>query len=102
MILGAIYELSFEIAGFVFGVPLGFVAVAVEKFRAARLAATWSRKMTNWKTFVPGVLAVLPIAWTCYVEKRWPTHDEISIIVAALGIGTMAKDFDVTGGKRAS
>jgi len=56
--------------------------------------------MLNWKTLIPGVLATLPIAWACYTERRLPTHEELAIITASLGIGSMAKDYDVTGGTR--
>lgn len=53
--------------------------------------------MKNWKTFLAGLLLSLPAIITPITEKRAPTTAEYVQIVGAIGLGTSAKDKDVTG-----
>jgi hypothetical protein len=53
--------------------------------------------MKNWKTFLAGLLLALPSIVTPLVEKRAPNPEEIVQIIGAVGLGTVAKDKDVTG-----
>jgi len=46
----------------------------------------------NWHTTLAGIIASLPVIWTCYNEKRAPNSTELSIVLAAWGIGGLAKD----------
>ena len=52
---------------------------------------TWP-PVINWHTTLAGIIASLPVIWSCYNEKRWPSSVEVSIIMAAWGIGGLAKD----------
>jgi len=52
--------------------------------------------LTNWKTTVPGIFALLSVLWNAWQTK---TIDWNSLQVALVGIGLVgAKDFNVTGG----
>jgi len=53
--------------------------------------------MKNWKTFLGGSLIALGTIATPVSEKRLPTLTELITITGALGLGTAAKDKDVTG-----
>lgn len=55
--------------------------------------------MQSWKTTLMGFAPALIIAYTCYVEKRLPTPDELSIIIGVGGVGFMSKDFNVSHSK---
>lgn len=51
--------------------------------------------LTNWKTTIPGVVALLSVAWNAWQTKTlsWP-----DLQTALVGLGLVgAKDFNVTG-----
>lgn len=54
--------------------------------------------LTNWKTTLPGILALLTVAWNAYQTK---TINWVEVQAALIGIGLIsAKDWDVKGGNR--
>jgi hypothetical protein len=54
--------------------------------------------LTNWKTTLPGILALLTVAWNAYQTK---TINWVEVQAALIGIGLIsAKDWDVKGGHR--
>jgi len=54
--------------------------------------------LTNWKTTIPGVFALLTVLWNCYQTK---TVDWSSLQTALVGLGLVAaKDWNVTGGTK--
>ena len=54
--------------------------------------------MTNLRTTIPGVLALLAVAWNAWQTKTVNIDD---IIGALVGIGLVqAKDWNVTGGTK--
>lgn len=61
--------------------------------------ATKERKMLmNWKTSLPGILALLTVAWNAYQTK---TVSWLDLQGALIGVGLIgAKDWDVTGGNK--
>lgn len=54
--------------------------------------------LTSWKTTIPGILALLAVAWNAYQTKTINVDD---VIAALVGIGLVqAKDWNVTGGTK--
>lgn len=54
--------------------------------------------MINWKTSLPGILALLSVVWNSWQTKTlsWP-----DLQTALVGLGLVAaKDFNVTGGTK--
>lgn len=52
----------------------------------------------NWKTSLPGILALMTVAWNSWQSK---TIDWNSLQTALVGIGLIgAKDWNVTGGNK--
>ena len=54
--------------------------------------------MKNWMTTVPGILALLNVAWKFYQTKTLSNEDITAVMVAFGLIG--AKDYNVTGGDK--
>lgn len=56
--------------------------------------------LTSWKTTIPGILALLAVAWNAWQTKTINIDD---VIAALVGLGlTQAKDFNVTGGNKSA
>lgn len=54
--------------------------------------------MMNWKTSLPGFLALLTVAWNAWQTK---TVNWLDLQAALIGVGLIAaKDWDVKGGSR--
>lgn len=54
--------------------------------------------MTNWMTTIPGILALVTVAWNSWQTK---TLDWSSLQNALIGLGLVAaKDWNVTGGDK--
>jgi hypothetical protein len=54
--------------------------------------------ITSWRTTVPGVAALLIVAWNAWTTK---TINVDEVIAALVGVGLVqAKDWNVTGGSR--
>lgn len=54
--------------------------------------------LSNLKTTVPGILALLAVAWNAWQTKTLNIND---VMTALMGIGlTQAKDWNVTGGSK--
>lgn len=54
--------------------------------------------MINWKTSLPGLLALLTVAWNAWQTK---TVNWLDLQAALIGVGLIAaKDWDVKGGSR--
>jgi hypothetical protein len=54
--------------------------------------------MMNWKTTIPGILALLAVGWNAWQTKTINIDD---IVGALVGLGLVgAKDWDVVGGTR--
>lgn len=53
--------------------------------------------MKNWKTFLSGIVVVAGVLSGPIKEKRLPNLQEATVITGVLGLGTAAKDKDVTG-----
>lgn len=54
--------------------------------------------LVNWKTSLPGFLALAAVAWNSWQTKTINVDD---VIAALVGIGLVqAKDWNVTGGSR--
>jgi hypothetical protein len=54
--------------------------------------------LLNWKTSLPGILALLTVAWNAWQTK---TISWIDLQEALIGVGLVAaKDWDVRGGNR--
>ena len=54
--------------------------------------------LMNWQTSIPGVLALLAVAWNAWQTKTININD---VIGALVGIGLVqAKDWNVTGGSK--
>lgn len=54
--------------------------------------------LTNWKTSIPGVFALLTVLWHAWQTK---TIDWESLQTALVGVGLLAaKDWNVTGGSK--
>lgn len=54
--------------------------------------------MKNWMTTIPGILALLNVAWKFY-QTRTLDNNDISAVLVAFGL-VGAKDFNVTGGSK--
>jgi len=55
--------------------------------------------LTNWKTTLPGILALASVLWTAWQTK---TLNWADLQTALVGVGLIgAKDFNVTGGNKA-
>ena len=54
--------------------------------------------LTNWKTTLPGILALLGVLWHSWQTKTLNWED---LQTALVGVGLIgAKDFNVTGGTK--
>ncbi len=54
--------------------------------------------LTNWKTTIPGILALLSVLWNSWQTK---TIDWANLQTALVGLGLIAaKDWNVTGGTK--
>jgi hypothetical protein len=54
--------------------------------------------LTNWKTTLPGILALTSVLWTAWQTK---TLNWADLQTALVGLGLIgAKDFNVTGGTK--
>lgn len=54
--------------------------------------------LTNWKTTIPGILALLSVLWNSWQTK---TIDWANLQTALVGLGLLAaKDWNVTGGTK--
>lgn len=54
--------------------------------------------LMNWKTTLPGILALLTVAWNAWQTK---TISWVDLQAALVGVGLVAaKDWDVKGGNR--
>lgn len=54
--------------------------------------------LMNWKTTIPGALALLAVIWNAWQTKTINIDD---VIAALVGVGLVqAKDWNVTGGTR--
>lgn len=54
--------------------------------------------LTNWKTTIPGIGALLVVMWNAWTSKTVSWDD---LQAALVGIGLVAaKDFNVTGGTK--
>ena len=54
--------------------------------------------LTNWKTTIPGVIALVTVVWNSWQTK---TVDWSSLQTALVGLGLVAaKDWNVTGGTK--
>lgn len=54
--------------------------------------------LTNWKTTLPGLIALMIVAWNSWQTKTINVDD---VIAALVGVGLIgAKDWNVTGGNR--
>ena len=52
--------------------------------------------LTNWKTTIPGIIALVTVVWNAWQTK---TVDWSSLQNALVGLGLIAaKDWNVTGG----
>lgn len=54
--------------------------------------------MKNWKTTLAGVLTAVLLLGYKVITKQPITGEDIAIAGAAVGIGSTAKDHNVTGG----
>lgn len=54
--------------------------------------------LKNWMTTVPGILALLNVAWKFYQTKSVSNEDITAVLVAFGLIG--AKDYNITGGSK--
>lgn len=54
--------------------------------------------LTNWKTTIPGVIALVTVVWNTWQSK---TLDWANLQNALIGLGLVAaKDWNVTGGTK--
>ena len=54
--------------------------------------------LTNWKTTIPGVIALVTVVWNTWQSK---TLDWANLQNALVGLGLIAaKDWNVTGGTK--
>ena len=54
--------------------------------------------LTNWKTTIPGIIALVTVVWNSWQTK---TVDWSSLQTALVGLGLVAaKDWNVTGGTK--
>ena len=54
--------------------------------------------LMNWKTSIPGLLALLAVIWNSWQTKTINVQD---VIAALVGVGLVqAKDWNVTGGSK--
>ena len=54
--------------------------------------------LTNWKTTIPGVIALVTVVWNAWQTK---TLDWANLQNALIGLGLVAaKDWNVTGGTK--
>ena len=54
--------------------------------------------LTNWKTTIPGVIALVTVVWNTWQSK---TLDWANLQSALVGLGLIAaKDWNVTGGSK--
>ena len=54
--------------------------------------------LTNWKTTIPGVIALITVVWNTWQSK---TLDWANLQNALIGLGLVAaKDWNVTGGSK--
>ena len=54
--------------------------------------------LTNWKTTIPGVIALVTVVWNTWQSK---TLDWANLQNALIGLGLVAaKDWNVTGGSK--
>ena len=54
--------------------------------------------LMNWKTSLPGFLALMAVAWNAWQTKTINVDD---VVAALVGIGLVqAKDWNVTGGTK--
>ena len=54
--------------------------------------------LTNWKTTIPGIIALITVVWNTWQSK---TLDWANLQNALIGLGLVAaKDWNVTGGSK--
>ena len=54
--------------------------------------------LTNWKTTLPGLMALVIVIWNSWQTKTINVND---VLAALVGVGLVgAKDWNVTGGDR--
>lgn len=54
--------------------------------------------LTNWKTTIPGIIALVTVVWNSWQTK---TVDWANLQTALVGLGLVAaKDWNVTGGTK--
>lgn len=54
--------------------------------------------LTNWKTTIPGIIALVTVVWNSWQTK---TVDWTNLQTALVGLGLVAaKDWNVTGGTK--
>lgn len=54
--------------------------------------------MKNWKTTIAGILTAVGLLGYKIIAKQPITAEDIALAAAAVGIGSAAKDHNVTGG----